>query len=88
VLWARGESVFRLLSATFKIAVVSLITGAGLSAVDITAADVFAKVGLTEERAFELLASGVKWAIPNLVLGSMIIVPIWIVVYLLRPPRG
>ncbi len=80
--------MFRLLSATFKIAVVSLITGAGLSAVDITAADVFAKVGLTEERALELLESGVQWAVPNLVLGSMIIVPIWIVVYLLRPPRG
>jgi hypothetical protein len=80
--------VFRLLSATFKIAVVSLITGAGLSVFDITAADVFGKVGLTEERALELLESGVQWAIPNLVLGSMIIVPIWIVVYLLRPPRG
>ncbi len=80
--------MFRLLSATFKIAVVSLITGAGLSVFDITAADVFGKVGLTEERALELLESGVQWAIPNLVLGSMIIVPIWIVVYLLRPPRG
>jgi len=80
--------VLRLLTATFKIAVVSLITGAALSAVDITAADVFAKVGLTEERVIELLESGVRWAVPNLVLGSMIIVPIWILVYLLRPPRG
>lgn len=80
--------MFRLLTATFKIAVVSLITGAALSAVDITAADIFAKVGLTEERVVELLESGVRWAVPNLVLGSMIIVPIWILVYLLRPPRG
>lgn len=80
--------MFRLLSATFKIAVVSLITGAGLFAFDIRAADVFARVGLTEERALELLERGVQWAVPNLVLGSMIIVPIWIVVYLLRPPRG
>ncbi|HHZ07635.1 MAG TPA: hypothetical protein GX405_02520 [Rhizobiales bacterium] len=80
--------MLRLLTATFKIAVVSLITGAALSAVDITAADVFAKVGLTEERVIELLESGVRWAVPNLVLGSMIIVPIWILVYLLRPPRG
>lgn len=80
--------MLRLLTATFKIAVVSLITGAALSAVDITAADIFAKVGLTEERVVELLESGVRWAVPNLVLGSMIIVPIWILVYLLRPPRG
>lgn len=80
--------MLRLLSATFKIAVVSLITGSGLSAFDITAADLFARVGLTQERALELLQAGVNWAVPNLVLGSMITVPIWIVVYLLRPPRG
>ena len=80
--------MFRLLSATFKIAVVSLITGAGLSVFDIRAADVFAKIGLTEESALELVGRGIQWAVPNLVLGSMIIVPIWIVVYLLRPPRG
>lgn len=80
--------MLRLLSATFKIAVVSLITGSGLSVFDITAADLFARVGLTQDRALELLQAGVQWAVPNLVLGSMITVPIWIVVYLLRPPRG
>jgi hypothetical protein len=28
-----------------------------------------------------------QWAIPNIVLGSMVILPAWTVVYLLRPPR-
>jgi hypothetical protein len=36
----------------------------------------------------ELLQTGATWALPNIILGSMVIVPIWLVVALLRPPRG
>lgn len=80
--------MFRFFSALFKIAVVSLITGASLSAFDISAADLLEKVGLTPETMLELLQRGVTWAIPNILLGSMVIVPIWLIVYLLRPPKG
>ncbi|MEP6099752.1 MAG: DUF6460 domain-containing protein [Marinobacter sp.] len=77
-----------MLSGLFKIALVSLITGAGLSAFDITAADILADLGLTPESVLALIERGVAWAIPNIVLGSMVIVPIWLVIYLLRPPRS
>ncbi|MVA99452.1 hypothetical protein GN330_19575 [Nitratireductor sp. CAU 1489] len=80
--------MFRLLSGLFKIALVSLITGAGLSAFDITAADILTDLGLTPESVLALIERGVAWAIPNIVLGSMVIVPVWLVIYLLRPPRG
>ncbi|QDZ01666.1 hypothetical protein FQ775_15520 [Nitratireductor mangrovi] len=80
--------MLRLLTGLFKIAVVSLITGAGLSAFDITAADILADLGLTPENVLDLLQRGAAWAVPNIVLGSMVIVPIWLVIYLLKPPRG
>ena len=80
--------MLRVLSAAFKIAVASMLTGAALSAFDITAADLLADVGLTPERVLELLQRGAQWAVPNIVLGSMVIVPIWLVMYLFRPPRG
>ena len=80
--------MFRLLSGLFKIAAVSLITGAALSAFDLDAQDILAGLGLTPERVLDLTRQGAAWAIPNIVLGSMVIVPIWLVVYLLRPPRG
>lgn len=80
--------MFRLLSAVFKIVIISLITGAALSAVGITAGDILATVGLTPEKLLDLFQRGVVWAIPNIMLGSMVIVPIWIAIYLLRPPRG
>lgn len=80
--------MLRFLSAIVKIALASLLTGAVLSALNITASDVLADLGLTPENVLGLLERGVQWAIPNIVLGSMVIVPIWVVVYLLRPPRG
>ena len=27
------------------------------------------------------------WALPNLMLGALVIVPVWFLIYLFRPPR-
>jgi len=83
-----GQIMLRLLSALVKIGLASLITGAALSALNLSAAELLAEIGLTPERVFGLLQEGAAWAIPNIVLGSMVIVPIWFVTYLLRPPRN
>lgn len=80
--------MFRIISGVFKIVVVSLLTGAVLSALDLSAADILIELGLTPERTLALLQQGAAWALPNLILGSMVILPIWLVVALLRPPRG
>jgi hypothetical protein len=80
--------LLRFASALLKILLVSLVTGAGLSAFDVTAADILSEIGLTPDNVLEMLQRGVAWAIPNIVLGSMVIVPIWLVIYLLRPPRS
>ena len=73
--------------ALVKLAVVSLITGAVLSAMNLSAATILAQVGLTPEKLLALFERGMQWAIPNIILGSMVILPVWTVVYLLRPPR-
>ena len=83
-----GQIMLRLLSALVKIGLASLITGAALSALNLSAAELLAEIGLTPERVFGLLQEGAAWAIPNIVLGSMVIVPIWFVTYLLRPPKN
>lgn len=80
--------MFRIISGAFKIVVVSLLTGAILSALDLSAADILIELGLTPERVMELLEKGAVWALPNIILGSMVIVPVWLVLALLRPPRG
>jgi hypothetical protein len=75
------------LSALAKLVVVSLITGLLLSAMNLTAEGVLAYVGLTPQR-LAMVESALAWALPNIILGTMVILPVWFVVFLLTPPRG
>ena len=43
-------------------------------------------MGITPEHLAELARQGFAWALPNLLLGSIIILPVWFVVFLFRPP--
>ena len=76
----------RLFSTVIKVAVASLIVGTVLAHFGITADQVLKDMGLTPERLAELARQGMAWALPNLLLGSLIIVPVWLVVFLFRPP--
>ncbi|MEM8813867.1 MAG: DUF6460 domain-containing protein [Pseudomonadota bacterium] len=78
--------MLRALATLFKIGVASLLVGTGLSAFDLSAADILLQLGLTPENVLALLQQGFEWALPNVILGSMIIVPVWFLVYLFKPP--
>lgn len=78
---------YRLISVVLKILLASLLVGLALSALDITAAQVLQDFGLTPDRLMNLTRRGLRWAVPHIILGAFIIVPVWLVVYLLRPPR-
>ena len=80
----KGAGLFNFLSGLLKLVAVSLVTGMLLSAMNLSAETVLAQVGLTPER-LALLLSGVNWAFPNILLGTMVILPIWFVVFLLTP---
>jgi hypothetical protein len=76
----------RLVSTRVKVLVALLIVGTILGHFGMTAETLHREVGLTPDRIAELARQGWNWALPNLLLGSMIIVPVWFVVYLFRPP--
>jgi hypothetical protein len=78
--------LFRLLTTLVKIAVASLIVGTILAHFGITAEHLLKLVGLTPERVGELMRQALAWALPNLLLGSLIILPVWCVMALFRPP--
>ena len=44
------------------------------------------EMGLSLERVEEFARRGIAWAVPNVLLGAMIILPVWFVIYLFRPP--
>lgn len=80
--------MLRFLSTITKILIASLLTGAILSRLDLSAEDILRELGMTPENVIKLVQDGLIWAAPNIILGSMVIVPVWLVVYLFRPPRS
>jgi len=73
-------------SAAARIVVASLIVGAILMAFDITVASLLAFVGLTPEFVRRTVEASLIWALPRLELGAIIVVPVFILAYLFRPP--
>ena len=75
-----------LLRTLVKVAVASLVVGTILAHFGITAEQLMRELGLSVERVEELARKGFDWALPNVLLGSLVIVPIWFLIYLFRPP--
>ena len=75
-----------MLNPLFRTLVASLIVGTVLTHFGITAKQIIRELGLSTERIEDYARQGIAWAWPNLLLGSMIIIPVWFVVFLFRPP--
>jgi len=76
----------RFILSLIKIVTASLIVGAILSQFGITSERIMSEIGLTPERLAEIARQTWDWALPNVVLGAIFILPIWFVVFLFSPP--
>jgi hypothetical protein len=76
----------RLTRTLVKVVVASLIVGTILAHFGITTDELMKAAGLSSGRVEELARAGLAWALPNLLLGALVIVPIWFLLYLFRPP--
>ena len=76
----------RLTRSLVKVIIASLIVGTILAHFGITTDELMRVAGLSSDRLAELARAGLAWALPNLLLGSLVIVPVWFVLYLFRPP--
>jgi hypothetical protein len=82
----RLRMLFSSLRTLVKVAVASLIVGTILSHFGITAEALLREAGITPERVTEYGQRAWDWAAPNLMLGAMVIIPVWFLVFLFRPP--
>lgn len=80
--------MIKLFSTVIKIAIASIITGIVLEKLDLSAEEILRELGLTPENIIQAAQNSMNWAVPHLILGSLVIVPVWLVVYLFRPPRS
>lgn len=77
-----------LIRSLVKIAVASLIVGTILTHFGITPEMLVKEFGFSYEKIEDLARRGLSWAGPNLLVGSMVILPVWFLFYLFRPPGG
>jgi len=75
-----------ILRTLVKIAVASLVVGTILAHFGITAEQIMHEFGLSADRLKDYAQRGFAWAWPNVLLGALVIVPIWFLIYLFRPP--
>ena len=78
--------VHGLVRTLVKLTIASLIVGTIMTHFGITTDTLMKFTGLTPERVAELYQQGVAWALPNMMLGAMVIIPMWLLAALLRPP--
>jgi len=76
----------RLTRALVKVVVASIIVGTILAHFGITTEELMKTAGLSSDRLTDFARAGVAWALPNLMLGAVVIVPLWFLIYLFRPP--
>ena len=74
------------LSVLVKFFIGAVAVGALLSAFDITAEEVLLDVGFTPEAILAFVREGFGWALPHILLGAMVLIPIWLIIFLLKPP--
>lgn len=79
---------YRLLSMVIKIVLASLLVGVALSSLNITPDRLLQDFGMTPDQIMNYARRGFHWALPHIILGALITIPIWLVMYLLRPPPG
>ena len=76
----------RFLRTLVKVAVASLIVGTILAHFGITIDLLIKATGFSTEHVEDLVRRGLAWAMPNILLGALIIVPVWFLAFLFRPP--
>jgi hypothetical protein len=71
-----------------KVAVGSLIVGTILAHFGITSEQLMRGLGLSSDHIVYWGRRGIAWLLPNLVLGALVIIPVWLLAFLFRPGRS
>jgi hypothetical protein len=78
------------LSIVIRLLVLSLIVGIILSALGINPANLFSSLNVLARHIYDMGFGAVEWVLRYVVIGAMIVVPIWLVAQVLtrmRKPR-
>ena len=71
-----------------KLIVASLVVGLFLGFFDIDPRELLADFGETVQKIFSVVASIVEWAVKYLLLGAVVVVPVWLIFFLIGRIRS
>ena len=74
-------------STLLRLFILSLIIGLVLSAFDIRPESLLGAVGGTVESIFNVIADAVEWAVPFVLIGAVVVIPIWLILSAIRIAR-
>lgn len=75
-------------STIVKLLVASLLVGLVMRWFDITPRSLIANFGETIGRAFDRMANFAGWAVDYVLVGAVIVVPIWLAMFLFNRLKG
>lgn len=70
-----------------KLIVVSLLIGMVLAFFDAKPEELLASLGETVQSIFRVLVSLVEWMVPYILLGAVVVIPIWVIILVWRMVR-
>lgn len=71
-----------------KLVLFSFVIGLLLSFFDIDPAQLLKNFGATAEKIFEIVADIIEWGVKYVLVGAVVVVPVWLVFFLLSKLRG
>lgn len=74
-------------STVVKLAVISLLVGMVLAFFDITPQRLLENLGSTVIEIYRLVLRFLRWALEYILIGAVVVLPIWLALYLVRVAR-
>jgi Family of unknown function (DUF6460) len=78
----------RPLSVIFRLLLLSILVGVILEVLGLDPLNIVASLRTLVRRVWDMGFEAVRWLARYLVLGAVIVLPIWLIVRLVRAPRG
>jgi hypothetical protein len=77
-----------LLGVVIRLTVLSLVVGVVLSALGITPTNIFYQFNVLLERLYDLGFGAIESVLEYLILGAIVVVPIWLISRVIKSARG
>ncbi len=74
-------------STVIRLFIASLLVGLVLSVLNVTPQRLLQSIGGTAEQIFDVGVSAIEWAVPFVLIGAVVVIPLWLLRVIWRTAR-